>query len=218
MDQHILQSMTWYFSKANRALSQISAIKPPANSDDIRFYYGVYTESICSALDLIREQQGYSHNKMKSVFTEDAYIYLRELRNSIVHRGYDLSREGTVFCDLVYVITPSDVCDKDGNHCKTPNERLLIHFLISIDEMLRGFVFDETVKLIPDDSTEEQKDINFNNLVTSILDCQNMDDVYKQVFLNNIESIKHSINSNLEPKSKRILNYEKIIKFNGFYK
>lgn len=218
MDSNILQSMTWYFSKANRALSQILAIKPPANSDDIRFYYGIYIESICSALDLIREKQKYSHSKMKSIFTEEAYIYLRELRNSIVHRGYDLSKEGTVFCDLVYLITPSDVYDKDGEHCKTPNEKLLIHFLITIDEILRGFIFDETVSLIPNDPTEEEKNINFDNLVTSILDYQNMDDVYKQLFLDNIESIKYSINNNLESKDQRISNYEKVIKFNGFYK
>lgn len=218
MDEHLLQSMTWYCSKANRALNHILVIKAPADIDDIRFYYGIYIESVCSALDLLRETLGYSHSKMKNIFTEDAYLYFRELRNSIVHRGYDLSREGTSSFDLVYLITPSDICQKDGKVCNTPKQKLLIHFLITFDEILRGLIFDETIRFIPDDQTEEEKQINFNSLVTSILNYKNMDDVYKQMFLNNIESIKESINSNLESKVKRISDYEKVIKFNGFYK
>lgn len=103
MKENILESMIWYFGKANRGLREITNMKIPADGEDLRFYYGIYIESIMSALDFMRDKKYISFKEIDCILQVDNHTYLRELRNSIVHRGYDLANEGTTLNDKVYL-------------------------------------------------------------------------------------------------------------------
>lgn len=215
---YIIESMLWYFRKANRGLHEILNMNIPADGDNLRFYYGVYIEAIFSAIDLMRERNYTSHKNIDDLLRPKSYQYFRELRNSIVHRGYDLAREGTVLNDQVYLRTPTDVYDKYGNFVSPPEETLLIHFLLIVDGKIRDFIFDATIRFLSDELTEDEKNENFEHLKETILNYPHMEDIYKKLFFDNIQTIKDAINNHQQSDQTKILNYEKVIKFNGFFK
>lgn len=215
---YIIESMLWYFRKANRGLHEILNMNIPADGDNLRFYYGVYIEAIFSAIDLMRERNYTSHKKIDDLLKPKLYKYFRELRNSIVHRGYDLAREGTVLNDQVYLRTPTDVHDKYGNFVSPPEEALLIHFLLIVDGKIRDFIFDNTIKFLSDELTKDEKNENLENLKETILNYPHMEDIHKKLFFDNIQTIKDAINNDQKSDQTKILNYEKVIKFNGFFK
>lgn len=218
-NNYILESITWYFGKANRGLSEIVNMKIPVDGESIRFYYGVYIESILSALDFMRDEQHTSFKEIDELLQQDAHEYLRELRNSIVHRGYDLAKEGTTLNDKLYLRTPRDVTNKHGKIIPYPKEDLLIQFLIKVDSIIRNFlskkIFDlgllELKKV-----TEQEKNIAFDGIINFVLNYPHMTETHKNLFLDNSVVIKESINLE-EIDRVKIEKYKSVMIFDGFF-
>jgi hypothetical protein len=213
----ILPAMKWYFSKANRAIDKIIDMKIPADNDDLRFYYGVYVESIFSALDLFRENGYITHKGIQEILEDNAYVYLRELRNSIVHRGYDLATAGTVINERVFLRMPSDIFDKKGGLIQEPTEEFLLHFLLNIDTKIRDLIFDQTVGLIPDVLTQEEQVKYFEDFKMNVSNNPHIPDDIKEMFALNFEKIKVELKNSVESRSKKISDYESVIKHKGFF-
>lgn len=92
----------------------------------MRQYYSEYFVSLVSATELLLESEYEHHAKFKMalerVFVFDSlpdgksnYAYIRELRNSIIHRGLDVSAASHVNDDFLLLIAPSSMSNRSGD-------------------------------------------------------------------------------------------------------
>lgn len=95
----------------------------------------------------MKDQHFFSNKKIDDLLTLEYHLYFRELRNSIVHRGYDVSKSGGLISDIVFVRTPEDITDKNGQKISSPSDKFLITFLLRIDALIRKFIFDKINEL-----------------------------------------------------------------------
>ncbi len=135
--EEILSSIRWYFESKNLALRNALAIQCPLSVEaqrDIRLYYSQYFASLLSATELLREDE-YPHksafeNKLYTSLSfsdfpngKENYLYLKELRNSIVHRGYDITSSAHIVDSLPLFIAPESVTSRYTNrHGKSTYE------------------------------------------------------------------------------------------------
>lgn len=131
MERHyseVLSALRWYFESKNLALKNALSFRCPLSVEqqrELRQYYSEYFVSLVSATELLLDSE-YSHrDKFKEslertfVFDllpdgEGNYSYIRELRNSIIHRGLDVCSAAHVNGDFLLVVAPSSVSNKTG--------------------------------------------------------------------------------------------------------
>ena len=124
----MLSAVKWYFELKNLSLRNALALRCPLsveNQKDLRQYYSQYFAGLLSATELFLEKE-YSNNipfrdllYKKLSFEEfpdgeKNYSYLRELRNSIIHRGLDISSAAHIKDDFLLIISPSPVTNRSG--------------------------------------------------------------------------------------------------------
>ena len=101
-----LGTIFFYLRNKRFAIKKMIAFSAPIDEDkteDTQIAYGIYFNSLVSLIDFTKEKieklknvNGTSPfseletNLINILGSEDNYHYLRELRNSIVHRGYDV--------------------------------------------------------------------------------------------------------------------------------
>jgi hypothetical protein len=123
-----LSALKWYFESKNLALKNALKLRCQLSVEqqgELRQYYSGYFAGLISATELLCEPE-YAHSKkfkqlLKDNFVfdqlpsgEENYLYLRELRNSIIHRGFDISSSAHVKDDFPFVLAPSSVSDRTG--------------------------------------------------------------------------------------------------------
>lgn len=121
-------SLEWYFESKNLAIKKALGFRCPLSPEEqkeLRQYYSEYFVALASAIDLLGEQSYEFSTQFKAqicaalsfgVFPdgESNYNYIRELRNSIVHRGLDVCSAAHVHEDRLLVIAPPKVSDRHG--------------------------------------------------------------------------------------------------------
>lgn len=139
----ILSSMKWYLVKMEHAIEQILNVPPPANSKLLRLNYGLYIESIFSLVDYLKDSNINIIPDLQVSLEkqgDNTYYYFRELRNSIIHRGFDLSPQGRIIDNKVLLTTPYQVTNKNDKLCDTPKEKILLKALLYFDLALRKVI------------------------------------------------------------------------------
>lgn len=104
VDRNLLTSLCWYMSARKTALRAALSFRVPMSDidrTDMRVHYSGYFSNLSSAIELLREcdslRLGFEpllHARLVFDGFEDGeanYAYLRELRNSIIHRGLDIT-------------------------------------------------------------------------------------------------------------------------------
>ena len=106
-----LSALKWYFESKNLSLKNALSLRTPLQAEqqkELRLYYSEYFASLISATELLFED-AYPHKEQFSaalyagfVFDqlpdgEHNYSYVRELRNSVIHRGLDLCSAGHAY-------------------------------------------------------------------------------------------------------------------------
>ncbi|WP_183004099.1 hypothetical protein [Achromobacter sp. UMC71] len=100
-----LFSLKWYVDCKDRVLMDILAgFFPPANGDEMRLTYGLYFMHLMSLAEAVREycpkspQDRMTHalDGLGGNSGENNYRYLRETRNAVVHRGWNIAETGRV--------------------------------------------------------------------------------------------------------------------------
>lgn len=212
----VLSSIVWYFTKANLGLKNVLNMRAPAEGDNLRLYYGLYIESVLAALYYMKDHQFFSNKKIDELLTPEYHLYFRELRNSIVHRGYDVSKAGNLINDIVFVRTPVDITDKNGKIISPPSDNFLITFLLKIDALIRKFIFDKINELKLLEYKEVDQDLAFDDLCASISNTHHIPEIIKNMFFENSEKIKKSINHK-DIHDSVINNFKKVIQFENFF-
>lgn len=120
-------AISWYFESKNLALRNAVRLRNPLSVEqqcDLRQYYSQYFVGLVSATELLHEPTyKYSEQfkrELEIAFVFDSfpnglgnYSYIRELRNSVVHRGLDICSTAHVHEGFVFVVAPPEVSDRN---------------------------------------------------------------------------------------------------------
>lgn len=139
---HIMQleGLDLYLEIRNWAFEKMKACPRGSPVLDIGIYHYLYFSNGLAAVDLVGEvfhgkdfrRPAYETDYERSLIAafdfglatvpnhqgkagREAYAYVRELRNSIVHRGLDSAAAGHATDDLVFALCPTTVRDFTGN-------------------------------------------------------------------------------------------------------
>lgn len=122
----ILATAMWYIEAKNFALEQAIALRYPLSVDmqkAHRLSYSNYFINLVSLISLFKEE-AYPHNQdFQSRFDNEFpfgkkrtsscdYNYIKELRNSIVHRGLDITASAGSIENFPLVLAPQQVWDR----------------------------------------------------------------------------------------------------------
>ncbi len=143
MYTHIMQleRLDLYLEIRNWAFEKMKACPRGSPVLDMEIYHYLYFSNGLAAVDLVGEvfygrdfrRPAYGTDyerslsaafdfglarvpKHKGKAGTEAYAYVRELRNSIVHRGLDSAAAGHATDDLVFALCPAEVRDFAGNN------------------------------------------------------------------------------------------------------
>jgi hypothetical protein len=120
----------WYFESKNLSLKNAFSLRSPLsveNQADLRQYYSQYFVELLSATELLLENEYQNREAFQKLLYERLafsdfsngvlnYCYLRELRNSIIHRGLDICSASHVNEGFLFVIAPATVTDRKRNN------------------------------------------------------------------------------------------------------
>ncbi|HCB1501705.1 TPA: hypothetical protein MYO83_004630 [Klebsiella michiganensis] len=171
----IKNSINWYLVKINKSIAVIEAFKPPVNYDELRFQYSILIESIFSLIDYIEDKKMIFNNskfeierKIKKEIGFEGNIiidYMRELRNSIIHRGEDVTSAGNVINGRFAILAPDNVTNRSGNLIEKPKDMFLDKLLSILDNATKNVTKSELHRL---NVLEENNVQSINDLVTRI--------------------------------------------------
>lgn len=196
MQQDILSSLIWYFTKANTSLRIILETKPPLSDGDLmRFHYGVYIESILSACDYMEDKKLISETDIYEYINKDDFKYFRDLRNSIVHRGLNICSSASSNDSFIYYHTPQNITNQSKNIKRTPpSEKFLLDFLLRVDQSIRSLIQEKLNESKVFDFKEVGIDEIFSEISNFVEPHEPMPKVIKKLFVDNSDAIKASIN------------------------
>lgn len=125
----VLGVLKWYFESKNLSLKNALKFRTPLSTEnqaELRLYYSQYFVSLVSATEFLFDNK-YSYRKEfaallyeKFIFEDNSngkenYLYLKELRNSIVHRGCDVLSASHFLNDFPLIIAPLKIQNQTGS-------------------------------------------------------------------------------------------------------
>lgn len=166
----IKHSINWYLTKTNHAIEKISALRPPVESEELRFQYSALIESIFSLIDYIKDKSdafGMTVNQfeedIKTQINSEGEVtlkYMRNLRNSVVHRGIDITANGEVHGERISILTPEGITNQNGAAITHPSETSLDKLLYTMERVVKNLITNKLNALgalQPDDTEVIQK-------------------------------------------------------------
>lgn len=129
MNADVTFTLNWHFEAKNLALKNALSLRCPLSvqqSKALRLYYSEYLSHLVSATELLLEQEYAQREAFRRLLEEQFvfeghsdghanYSFIRELRNSVVHRGYDITSAAHVTGDLPLVIAPPSIANRGGS-------------------------------------------------------------------------------------------------------
>lgn len=200
----MLSAIKWYFELKNLSLRNALALRCPLSIDnqkDLRQYYSQYFAGLLSATELFLEKE-YSNNiQFRDLLYEKLsfqnfpdgeknYTYLRELRNSIIHRGLDISSAAHINNDFPLIISPSPVTNRDGKKSYIAFGYYLIEIIEKCEDVIRDVFLEhfEEFSLLDKRLTQEES-IELNEKFIS--NSTTMPDWVKKSALDSIKDVNH---------------------------
>lgn len=203
--REIISGLKWYFQAKNLALRSAIAIRCPLSVDqqnDIRIYYSLYVANLLSATEMLLEKeypfsQDFKDEIEKSLSFpgfpdgENNYSYLRELRNAVIHRGFDICSSAHIKDDMPLMIAPQSILNRNG---KKSYSAFGFYFLemISKCEKVVGPLIETHLKskgLLQPLSTQEQLAAETKNHLSNAV---GIPDWVKSMALEQIDNIDHN--------------------------
>lgn len=143
-------SLEWYFESKNLALQNALGFQyplSPKQQKELRQYYSEYFVALVSATELLLEQSYEFSNRFKEQLAtslsfgefpdgKSNYDYIRELRNSIVHRGLDICSAAHVYEGHPLVVAPTTVSDRNGKKSFSAFGNYLIEIIARCEETI----------------------------------------------------------------------------------
>ncbi len=175
-NSNLILSLTKYFEYKKIALLKIKSFRPPADLLELEFYHSVYLCYLLSAIDLVRDSFGDEFiGKLKEDMSlpeyldgVNNYLYLRELRNTLIHRDPHKSPGGIVVNEMVCPIAPKIVeNEKDSRTYKSFG-----YLLIDIINVCEKVVGEVVYKVLNDNKYfEDVEELQCNQVNKDALSC-----------------------------------------------
>lgn len=155
----ILSGVRWYFELKNLSLKNALSMRCPLsveNQRDLRQYYSQYFAGLLSATEMLLEKEYPHRGKFRLSLEsglafdgfpngEQNYCYIRELRNSIIHRGFDISSAAHIKDDFPLLVAPPSVENRSGSSAYPAFGYYLVE-IITRGERVVGQLFIEHFK------------------------------------------------------------------------
>lgn len=114
--------LLWYAECKKLALEQVMDFRPPADSRRMGIYHGLYLANLLSLLELAVEMFGSEVERAWEQALDgqggqsgaNNAAYVRELRNSVVHRGANLAAAGIVVDGRTCALSPPQAFHRRG--------------------------------------------------------------------------------------------------------
>jgi hypothetical protein len=124
MDQGALRlfgGLLWYLQARNWAFEKMKASPHGSNGFDLRMHHSLFFVNLISAVDHVSDYLTESKanpsafiDRVRDGFGKnDDYTYVRALRNSVVHRGFDPSAAGHSDQTTLYILCPALIEDRN---------------------------------------------------------------------------------------------------------
>lgn len=151
----IRSTIKWYFESKNVALRKALQIRGPLSVEqhnDLRVFYSQYLISLVSAVEaLLEKEYPFSSHFREVLFREfvtdghedgeQNYAYLRELRNSIVHRGEDIAGRGTLIPNGLHLLhVPAQISTRNGKVAYDAFSALLLGVAELSERLIGGII------------------------------------------------------------------------------
>lgn len=120
MKTEIIFSLKWHFEAKSLSLRNALGLRCPLSVEQtksLRLYYSDYFSHLISATDLLLEKK-YPYRKLFGLSLKEKFIFpghldgdlnysfIRELRNSIIHRGFDVTSFAHVVDSVPMIVAP----------------------------------------------------------------------------------------------------------------
>jgi hypothetical protein len=115
-DLQFMDGLLWYLKTRNWAFEKIQSMSTGSQQPlDIQMYHYLYFSNLLGAVDYVRDFL-YSTDIISNFDMQlgrDNYSYIRELRNSVVHRGFNpTALAGVTDENHLFVFCPPVVNDR----------------------------------------------------------------------------------------------------------
>ncbi|MGZ5045575.1 MAG: hypothetical protein ACXV8P_12370 [Methylobacter sp.] len=189
---------------------------------EIRIAYSNYFTSLMAAIEILLEKSYRHHQDFRiELFGalafdgksgEDCYNYLRELRNSIVHRGYDISSAATFIDDLPVLIAPPEVPNLKRNKWYGTFGKSILEVIERVEAVIGDVILEHAKRkqlFKPTYSDIEKKQI----IIEVIPRIPHMPQWAKEMSVNAFDSIDFGEMVNIQStKLEEILTYKPLSK------
>lgn len=189
----LLMSVKNSFELKNLSLKKILEIKTPLSVEqqiELRLYYSQYFTSLISTTELLldkNENNNYKtfDKKLKEKFIfgnflngYNNYGYIKNIRNSIIHRGMDINSSTHFENNIPLIIAPEKVQDKWNHNTYFAFEFYLIDVIKKCESYIPNIIFDyfQEFNILKIEETQEelfQKSVeeldNISDLIMPIL-------------------------------------------------
>lgn len=201
----LLMSVKWYFEIKNLSLKKILEIKAPLlveQQNELRLYYSQYFTSLLSVTELLsdeKENQNFQafKTKLEQQFIFDSYIdgnsnysYLRELRNSIIHRGLDITSSAHFENDFPLIISPT-ATNQNGKKIYKPFGFYLMNIIEKCEFYISDIVFNHFLEFSMFEIKETQEQL----LEKSLKDLSNLSN---QIIPKNIQNMAEKLMNDID--------------------
>jgi hypothetical protein len=147
-------AIEWYFESKNLAIKNALKLRCPLSTEqqkELRQYYSEYFVALVSAIELLRESSYEFNVQFNEQLIEvlsfepfsdgkENYDYIRELRNSVVHRGLDLCSAVHVCEEHFLVVAPIKVFDRNGKKSFSAFGYYLLEIIAKCEEAIGPFI------------------------------------------------------------------------------
>ena len=114
--------LLWYIEARNWAFEKMKATPHGSNVFDLRMHHSLFFVNLISAadhvVDYLKDNKAARDafiDRIRGGFGKNGdYKYVRELRNSVVHRGFDPSAAAHSDQTILHVLCPTTVEDQNG--------------------------------------------------------------------------------------------------------
>lgn len=127
-NEYIISTLRWHFEAKNLALQNALRLRCPLSVEqgkELRLYYSEYLAHLISATELLSEKEYPQRENFRKMLKDhfvfeghpegsDNYSFIRELRNSVVHRGFDIAAAAHVADNIPMIVVPPSVTNRGG--------------------------------------------------------------------------------------------------------
>lgn len=152
----MLYSLSWYMSARQTALRAALSFRTPlsvTDQTDMRVHYSGYFLNLLAATELFRETTTLWPNNFEvqlySRFVFDGfqdgkanYLYVRELRNAVVHRGLDITSAAHIDGNFPMILAEPEIQNRRGTETFVAFDKYLLLVIAKCESVIVPVMLD----------------------------------------------------------------------------